>query len=257
MGKIIAVINQKGGSAKTTCTCALGAGLYNEGRKVLLLDLDVQKNLTSHLGVRAESANVGMFDLMTHDLVEPENVIFDRQGLHIIPATNQSLKLEDAIRNEPGRDSILRDRLHDVKNKYDYILLDCPPSLGLISSNALTAADFVLIPVTCQFFALEGVAALIKTIKVIKQRLNQNLKIIGFLLSHFDARRALDLNVRKTLFNRFQKFVFATPIRENTALACAPVSGQTIFEYEPACIGAEDYKTLVRDFLRRIENGKA
>lgn len=245
MSKVICVSNHKGGVGKTTSTMNIGAGLSQLGKKVLLVDLDPQANLTQCLGKEGQEKNVygslkGEYPL--HPVVVSE-------GFHLIPSTLDLSGAEVELSGEAGREYILRELLEPVKKGYDFILIDSPPSLGLLTLNALSASDSVLIPVQAEYLAMQGLSKLAEIIAKIKQRVNKKLEVGGVFITQFDSRKVLNKDIANAIDERFKDKVFKTKIRDNVALAEAPIAGQDIFTYSPKSYGAEDYLSLSREVL--------
>ena len=255
---IIAFSNQKGGVGKTTTTLNLGAGLARAGKKVCLLDLDPQANLTSGLGYAAETFGgdrimIGnIYNVLTNEKNIDEVIINTRfKNLDLIPASIELAGAEVELVNMMSRETILRDITRGIKEKYDYILIDCPPSLGLLTLNALTAADEVFIPVQTEYFALEGLGQLMNSIKLVKSKLNNELKVGGVIMTMFDARTNLSKEVIGEVKKVFGEKVFESIIPRNIRLSEAPSHGQSIFEYDEGSSGAEAYMALVREVVGR------
>ena len=252
MNRTIAIINQKGGSGKTTTTVNLGAFLASFGKKVLVLDLDPQANATIHLGLKPHEIEKSIYDVMTDkvgiDSIVKKTVV---EGLHICPANINLSGVEIELAGIVGREMVLKDSLEGISENYNYILIDCPPSLGLLTVNALTVAGEIIIPVQTEFFALEGMGKLINTVEIIKKRLNRNIKISGILPTMFDARTNLSREVVEKIKEYFGKKVYKTIIRKNIKLAEASSHGKPISLYDPRSAGAEDYKS----FSKEVDNG--
>jgi len=253
MGKIIAVANQKGGVAKTTTAINLGAALALEGKKVLLVDTDPQANLTSGLGFPKEGLMPTIYDLLVEGYKEEGILETEIAGLFIIPSTVDLAGAEIELVMLPERELRLKNALLPLKEKYDYILIDSPPSLGLITLNGLAAADSVLIPIQCEYYALEGVTQLMNTINLVKNRLNPALKIEGVVLTMFDGRTNLSIQVVEEVKGYFRGLVFGTVVPRNVRLSEAPSHGKPIFLYDPKCRGAEVYLELAREVVERNE----
>ncbi len=255
--KCIAVINQKGGVGKTTTTVNLGAGLARHGKKVLLIDLDPQANLTLHVDLRPDMETHTVTSLFVEDkplegLIHPTK----SESLFAVPTDTSLGGVEQVLANRIGRETILREALEDYagEHEFDYVLLDCPPSLGVLSANALVAADQVLIPMQTEFFSLQGMAKLTEVIKLVQRRLNPVLKILCVLPCMVDLRTRLTGEVLTEISRHFGDLVARTRIRNNVKLAEAPSFGSTIFEHAGDSNGAEDYMELTREVL--IRNGE-
>ena len=252
MGKAIAIFNQKGGVGKTTTNINLAACLANKGKKVLLLDIDPQGNTTSGLGIDKRSMEYSTYDLLIEkDFNTPKAIIkTGTEGLDLIPASVSLEGAEVELVNVKGREKRLKKAMDKVKKKYDYIFIDCPPSLGLLTVNSLTAVDSVLIPIQCEFYALEGVAQLMNTIEIVKKNLNSKLEIEGVILSMFDGRTNLSIQVVEEVKKYFGRKVYTTVIPRNVRLAEAPSYGLPIVEYDPRSTGAEAYREFAEEFLK-------
>ncbi len=252
MGKAIAIFNQKGGVGKTTTNINLAACLANKGKKVLLLDIDPQGNTTSGLGIDKRSMEYSTYDLLIEkDFDTPKAIIkTGTEGLDLIPASVSLSGAEVELVNVKGREKRLKKAMDKVKKKYDYIFIDCPPSLGLLTVNSLTAVDSVLIPIQCEFYALEGVAQLMNTIEIVKKNLNSKLEIEGVILSMFDGRTNLSIQVVEEVKKYFGRKVYTTVIPRNVRLAEAPSYGLPIVEYDPRSTGAEAYREFAEEFLK-------
>ncbi len=252
MGRIVAITNQKGGVGKTTTCINLSAYLATLGKKVLIVDMDPQGNATSGIGIVKEPKMATIYNAMC-DQVEASEVVqlTSVKGLEIIPATVDLAGAEIELVRMNGRERILRNVLEKVKDSYDFICIDCPPSLGLLTVNALTAADGIIIPIQCEFFALEGVSQLIKTVRLIKkQGLNPNIDIEGVLTTMM-SRSGLTEQVNAELLKFFGKKVYSTKIPRNVRLAEAPSHGKPICIYDHKCPGAKAYKELAMEFMKR------
>ncbi len=252
MTKTIALANQKGGVGKTTTAINLSAALAGSGKRVLLVDADPQANASSGLGVDIRDLQASIYECLVGS-VDPKKAIVktDVENLYLIPSHIDLVGAEIEMLNLRDREQLLKRVLQQVKSDYDYILIDCSPSLGLITVNALTASDSVIIPVQCEFFALEGIAKLLNTIKIIKSQLNPNLSIMGFVLTMYDNRLRLSNQVLDEVKRHFGDLVFHTVIARNVRLSEAPSHGQTILDYEPKSKGAVAYKALAREVLSR------
>lgn len=249
MSKIIAIANHKGGVGKTTSSLNIGAGLTQgkSGKRVLLIDLDPQSNLTQSLAINETEKNsygaLKGFYPLSPVAITPK--------LHVIPSTLDLSGAEIELSAEAGREYLLKELIRPIKNKYDYILIDCPPSLGLLTVNALAAADEVYIPLQTQFLAIQGLAKLLEIVEKINKRLNKKLKVGGIILTQFDQRKTLDRDVVTSIEDRFSAKVFKTRIRTNVSLAEAPSVGKDIFSYQPKSPGAEDYLNLCTEIIER------
>lgn len=250
MSKIIAIANQKGGVGKTTTSVNLGAGMATLGKRVLLVDIDPQGNTTSGVGVnKADVANC-IYDILINE-VEPVEAILETkiQGLHIIPATIQLAGAEIELVSTISRELKLKKALNAVKAGYDYIIIDCPPSLGILTINSLTAADSVIIPIQCEYYALEGLSQLLNTVRLVQKNLNPHLKIEGVLLTMLDARTNLGIQVIEEVKKYFQEKVYRTIIPRNVRLSEAPSHGQSIITYDSRSKGAEVYLELAKEVI--------
>lgn len=250
MGKIIAITNQKGGVGKTTTTVNLGASLAELGHKVLLIDIDPQGNATSGVGVDKGVLDNCIYSLIIGD-AEADQVIIETEfnNLSIIPATIQLAGAEIELVSAISREEKLKKALEAVQHNYDFILIDCPPSLGLLTLNALTAATSVLIPVQAEYYALEGLSQLLNTIRLVQKHLNRNLLIEGVLLTMFDARTNLGIQVIEEVKMYFQEKVYQAIIPRNIRLGEAPSHGKPITVYDPRSKGAEVYLELAKEVL--------
>ena len=254
MGKIISLANQKGGVGKTTTTINLAASLAVLEQKVLVIDADPQANATSGLGFDVKNVQSSIYECIV-DEVEAEKVIFKTEiaNLDIIPSHIDLVGAEIEMLNLPNRENVLKNAIEHLKNSYDFILIDCSPSLGLITVNALTASDSIIIPVQCEYFALEGLGKLLNTIKIIQNRLNKNLEIEGFLLTMFDGRLNLSNQVYEEVKHHFQEMVFETVIQRNVKLGEAPSYGKPVILYDASSKGAINHMNLAREILQRNE----
>ena len=251
MGKAIAIFNQKGGVGKTTTNINLAACLAKKGKKILVLDIDPQGNTTSGLGIEKKALKKSSYDLMIEDDINAEDVILKTgvDNLDIIPANVSLSGAEVELAIIRGREKRLKKALNQVKEKYDFIFIDCPPSLGLLTINSLTAVDSVLIPIQCEFYALEGVAQLMNTIEIVRKNLNEKLYVQGVILSMFDGRTKLSVQVVEEVKKYFREKVYKTVIPRNVRLAEAPSYGLPIIEYDPKSKGAEAYREFADEFL--------
>ncbi len=252
MGRVIAVVNQKGGVGKTTTSINLAASLGTLGKKVLLIDTDPQGNTTVGLGFDKEKLDLSVYDILIGRSTVNEVIIpTEAKSLDLIPANVHLSGAEIELVNTIARETKLKQALSPVKELYDYILIDCPPSLGLLTINTLTAAETVLIPIQCEFYALDGVGQLLRTIILVKNGLNPNLHIEGVLLTMCDLRTNLSVQVMQEIKKRFQNKVYDTVIPRNVKLSEAPSFGKPISEYDERCIGAVAYKKLAEELIAR------
>ena len=247
MSKVISISNHKGGVGKTTSAINIGAGLNKLKKKVLLIDLDPQANLSQSLGI-----------------IEPERTIYGAirgeyklqpieilKGLDLIPSTLDLSGAEVEMSGEAGREYILKELIDPIKSSYDYVIIDSPPSLGLLTINSFTASDEILIPLQAQYLALQGLTKLIEVVDKIKRRLNKGLSIGGVFITQYDSRKVLNRDVVATIEAHFKDEVFKTKIRDNIALAEAPAQGLDIFRYNPKSYGAEDYLKLSKEIVKK------
>ena len=255
MGKIIAIANQKGGVGKTTTAINLAASLAVLEHKTLLIDADPQANSTSGVGFDPKEIEGSIYECII-DNVNPKDIIKETEtpNLFLLPAHIDLVGAEIEIINLPQREKMMSNALAGIKDEYDYIIIDCSPSLGLITVNALTAADSVIIPVQCQYFALEGLGKLLNTIKIVQSRFNSDLDIEGILLTMFDSRTRIAKQVVSEVKTHFQTMVFDTIINVNTRLSEAPSYGQTAIMHDATSIGAINYLNLAREILKNNEN---
>lgn len=246
----IAITNQKGGVAKTTTAVNLGACLAERGRRVLLIDLDPQANLTSWLGFGTEGEMKSVYDVLTGEASMGEILLDSKiSRLWVAPSVVELAGAEKLLANEVGRDTILKKKLEDMAEEYDYLFFDCPPSLGVITINALTAAREVFIPVETKILALNGLVTLTHTIQLVKERLNPALEITGIIACMYESRTNLSREVVEKLRARFGEKVFKTVVRENIRLAECPISGLPIHLYAPGSAGAQDYESLAEEVI--------
>ena len=254
MGKVISVANQKGGVGKTTTTVNLSTLLAKKGKKVLLIDTDPQGNATSGLGVTKELEN-SVYDILVGEIGFDETIQETAiKNLKICPSNISLAGAEVELVSMMSREQRLKTKLDVIKDQYDYILIDCPPSLGLITLNAFTASDSVLIPVQCEYFALEGLGQLLNTVNLVKKHLNKNLEIEGALLTMYDARTNLSNQVVKEVKKYFENKVYKTVIPRNVRLSEAPSYGMPITEYDARSKGAKSYEKFTKEFLKINES---
>ena len=254
MAKIIAVANQKGGVGKTTTSVNLSACLAKAGKKVLLIDMDPQGNATSGLGVDNRTVEKSIYDVLIGDMDMKEVIIkTEYQRLYICPSSIALSGAEIELVNIMAREYRLREALSDIKKDFDFILLDCPPSLGLVTLNALTAADSVLMPIQCEYYALEGLSQLTATIRRVKRLLNPKIEIEGVLMTMFSARTNLAIQVVDEVKKFFPEKVYKTIIPRNVRLSEAPGFGQPVIVYDPQSRGAESYTSLAEEVLLNNE----
>lgn len=252
MSKTIALANQKGGVGKTTTAINLAASLAILEYKVLIVDADPQANATSGLGFDLKNIKTSIYECLIEE-VQPKNIILETvvPGLHLIPSHIDLVGAEIEMLNHPNREKMMKVVIQKVKDDYDFVFIDCSPSLGLITVNALTAADSVIIPVQCEYFALEGLGKLLNTIRIIQSRLNKNLQIEGFLLTMYDSRLNLSNQIVQEVRKHFQSMVFTTIIPRNIKLAEAPSFGKPVILYDVNCTGAIGYLNLAREVLQK------
>ena len=252
MGKIIAIANQKGGVGKTTTAMNLAASLAVLEYKTLLIDSDPQANATSGVGFDPRTVKTSIYECIIHD-VNPKDIILKTStpNLFLLPSHIDLVGAEIEMIHLPNREKKMIDVLNKIKNQFDFIIVDCSPSLGLVTINALTAADSVIIPVQCEYFALEGLGKLLNTIKIVQSRLNPNLEIEGILLTMYDSRLRLSNQVVEEVKTHFQQMVFDTIIQRNTKLGEAPSFGQTIIMHDANSKGSVNYLNLAREILQK------
>lgn len=252
MGKIIAIANQKGGVGKTTTTVNLAASLGVLEKKVLLIDADPQANATSGLGVDVDSVELGTYQLLEHSVAAKEIIIAtDSPNLDLIPAHIDLVAVEIELVDKDRREYKMKEAISDLRDSYDYILIDCAPSLGLLTLNALTAADAVIIPIQCEYFALEGLGKLLNTIKSVQKIHNPDLDIEGMLLTMFDSRLRLSNQVVEEVRKHFADMVFDTIIQRNVRLSEAPSYGESIIKYDASSKGAANYLNLANEVVKK------
>ena len=252
MARIISVANQKGGVGKTTTTVNLGASLAFVGKKILLVDSDAQGNATSGMGIRKPDVTHDIYDVLVNE-VPIQDAIYptSRENLDIVPATLQLAGAEIELTSMMARESRLKMALNEVKDQYDFILIDCPPSLGHLTINAFTASDSILIPVQCEYYALEGLSQLLNTVRLVQKHFNPELEIEGVLLTMYDARTNLGAEVVEEVRRYFQEKVYDTIILRNIRLSEAPSHGMSIIDYDIRSKGAEVYQALAKEVLTR------
>ncbi len=255
MGKIIAIANQKGGVGKTTTTVNLAAALGVLEQKVLLVDADPQANATSGLGIEVESVEFGTYQVLEHTVLAKKAIVkTNSPNVDMIPAHIDLVAIEIELVDKENRESMLKQALDQVKDNYDYIIIDCAPSLGLITVNALTAADSVIIPIQCEYYALEGLGKLLNTIKSIQKIHNPNLEIEGLLLTMYDSRLRLSNQVVAEVKKHFHNMVFKTIIQRNIRLGEAPSFGESIISYDATSRGAVNYINLAHEIIKNNSN---
>ncbi len=252
MGKVIAIANQKGGVGKTTTSVNLAAALGVLEKKVLLIDADPQANASSGLGIDIEEVNAGTYELLEHE-EEAKNVVVktNSPNLDIIPSHIDLVAVEVELVNKPKREYMLKQAIKDIRDEYDYVIIDCAPSLGLITLNALTAADSVIVPIQCEYFALEGLGKLLNTIKNVQKIHNEDLNIEGLLLTMYDARLKLSNQVVDEVKKHFGDMVFNTVIQRNVRLSEAPSFGESILDYDATSKGAVNYLNLADELIAK------
>jgi len=252
MSEIITIANQKGGVGKTTTAINLGAGFAVLERKTLVIDADPQANATSGLGIDPRSVKTSVYECVMDD-IDPNEIITatNTPNLDIIPAHIDLVGAEIEMINKPQREFMLAKTIAKIKDDYDFIIIDCSPSLGLITVNALVASNSVIVPVQCEYFALEGLGKLLNTIKIVQTRLNKDLDIEGILLTMYDSRLRLSKQVVKEVKTHFQKMVFKTVINRNTKLGEAPSFGETAIMHDASSTGAVNYLNLAREILQK------
>ena len=250
--KVMAIINQKGGVGKSTTAINLSAALGELGKQVLLVDLDPQGNSSSGLGIEKSQVHNCVYDVLLNDVAIEDVIIPDvGEGLDLVPATINLAWAEVELVSEMARENRLKDAVGSLRGKYDYVFIDCPPSLGLLTVNALVAADKLLIPIQCEFYALEGVTKLLDSMKRVKTRLNPTLDIFGVLLTMYDGRTTLSRQVVEEVRSYFGKTVFTTLIPRTVKLSEAPSFGQPITQYDPSGKGAQSYVNLAKEVVQR------
>ncbi|PTX43636.1 chromosome partitioning protein [Christiangramia gaetbulicola] len=252
MGKIIAIANQKGGVGKTTTSVNLAASLGVLEKKILLIDADPQANATSGLGIDVEEVEKGTYQLLEHSIKAEEAILqTSSPNLDIIPAHIDLVAIEIELVDQENRESMLKKAIEPLRDKYDFILIDCAPSLGLLTLNALTASDSVIIPIQCEYFALEGLGKLLNTIKSVQKIHNNKLDIEGLLLTMYDSRLRLSNQVVEEVKKHFDEMVFETIIQRNVRLSEAPSYGESIINYDASSKGASNYLSLAHEIIKK------
>jgi chromosome partitioning protein len=256
LGKVIAIANQKGGVGKTTTAINLGAALAKQDMWTLIIDCDPQANTTGGLGFPRDPARRSIYHALMHDVPLRNLVITcEVEGLHLIPSEKNLVGASVELVDQPDREQVLRKKIVDLRNEFNFTLLDCPPSLDLLTLNALVAADSVIVPVQCEYFALEGVSELVDTLNRIRRSHNPRLAVEGILLTMYDDRTNLSRQVRDDLRAFFGDKVFSTVIPRNVRLAEAPSFGKPVFLYDPECKGATSYVDLAKEVINHDEEG--
>lgn len=251
MSKIIAIANQKGGVGKTTTSINLSSALSKKGKKVLLIDIDPQANLTTGFGIESDKLISTIYQVLIAKLDVNDSILHIKtDDVYLIPSSINLVGAEIELVSQPIREHLLKNALSKIKNNFDYLIIDCPPSLGLLTVNALTAANSVLIPVQCEYYALEGLSKLLNTIYFVRKGLNKELYIEGILLTMYDSRLKLAHQVETEVRNLFGKRALKTIINRNVRLSEAPSHGKSIFQYDPTSIGAKNYTELAEEILK-------
>ena len=252
MGRIIAIANQKGGVGKTTTAINLSACLAEAGKRVLTVDLDPQGNTTSGLGVNKNEQEKTTYELLIGQSSVEECLLKEvLPGLDILPSNIELSGAEIELIGIEGKEFILKEEIDKIRSNYDFVLIDCPPSLNMLTVNAMTTADTVLVPIQCEYYALEGLSQLIHTINLVKQRLNSSLELEGVVFTMYDSRTNLSLQVVENVKNNLNNAVYKTIIPRNVRLAEAPSHGMPITLYNPRAVGAESYRLLAKEVIQR------
>ncbi len=252
MAKVLAIANQKGGVGKTTTAINLAASLAVLEYKTLLIDADPQANSTTGNGFDLKNIQVSLYDSLVNEMpIEQVMLETETPNLHLLPSHLDLVGAEIELIQHPNRENILRQAIESIQDKFDFIIIDCSPSLGLITVNALAAANAVIIPVQCEYFALEGLGKLLNTIKIVQSRINPQLEIEGILMTMYDGRLRLSNQVVEEIKNHFEGLVFNTIIHRNTKLGEAPSFGKPVLEYDMDCTGAVNYINLAREILQK------
>jgi chromosome partitioning protein len=250
MGKIIAIFNQKGGVGKTTTNINLSVAIADMGKQVLIIDNDPQGNTTSGMGIDKMALTDSLYEALIQESPVEDCIIHtDIENLDLLPSTLSLAGAEIELSNENHREYLLKNIIETLKDQYEYIFIDCPPSLGLLTINSLVAADSIIIPIQCEFYALEGVSQLLRTFRMVKKSLNPALTIQGVLLNMYDARNNLSIEVAAEVRRHFKEQVYETIIPRNVRLAEAPSHGISIFEYDASSKGAIAYRELAQEFI--------
>jgi len=253
MAKIVSITNQKGGVGKTTTSINLAASLVKHGKRILLVDMDPQGNASVGCGLELDEVDNTIYELLVDGLEPTEVIARSESGVDLIPANGDLAGAQVELLNEIGRELRLQKALTAVRAEYDYVFIDCPPALNVLTINALVASDSIMIPMQCEYFALEGLSALIATVRKIKETLNPKLKIEGLLRTMFDGRNSLSNEVSKQLQTHFGAKVYDTIIPRNVRLAEAPSYGEPAISYDPGSKGAQAYMTLAKEVIQRSE----
>jgi chromosome partitioning protein len=254
LGRVLAVANQKGGVGKTTTVVNLGAYLAEAGRRVLVVDADAQANATTGLGGAPGSTGLTIYDVLVREASVLDAIrATEVEGLHLVPSTVDLAGAEIELVARERREYLLREALDPVRGRYDFVLVDTPPSLGLLTVNALVAADGVVVPIQCEYYALEGLSQLMRTVRLVQERLNPRLAVEGVLLTMFDGRTNLSIQVADEVKRFFRGQVFRAVIPRNVRLSEAPSHGRPISRYDPRSRGAELYRELAQEVLERAE----